>query len=232
MKEKCSLMLSLNVYPWCDEPYLHELKTGTLSEIDSFTLKFFDKFQLFASIKDEILAKISNKYLKENGIMPIDMELIGNGIYIIKNGEPKQALFTNIIYNDKSYPLESIVLANMTKGSLEAFYKCDKMHSDSIIYDSFFDGALRYVAERIEIDAIKTSDYSYVYHKLSSMKRFPEAIRFLLIDISKYSFEDLYKIFLEDIPEVEEIPVFPEDKKSHREDKNQSYYYRYPYKDD
>lgn len=232
MKEKCSLMLCLNVYPWCKEPYEHELKTGTLSELDSFTLKFLDKFQLFASFKDEVLAKISNKYLKEHGIMPIDIELTGNGVYVVKNGEAKQALFNNIIYDDKTYPLESIVLSTMLKGSLDAFYQCDKKRSSSIIYDSFFDKDLRFVAERLEVGSPKQSDYLYVYRNILNTKRFCEVLRFLLIDPRKYDFDELYQIYVEDIPEVEEEVSIPDTSKSHNDKETRNYYYRYPYKDD
>lgn len=229
MKAKCSLIVCLNIYPWCPEKFEYELKTATLSEIDSYTLKYKDKFHLFEAIKAEILKGISRKYLEGIGVNPIDIELTGKGIYVKKNDKDIQALFKNIFVGDKSYPLESIVISSMLKGSLDAFYKCDKKRSENIIYDSFFEGNLNGVAERLEVEPLRNSDYSFVYHELSTKKRFCEVLRFLLLNPNKYDFADLYQIYTAEVPELEEeIGLFD----SVPQYEERRYYYRYPYKDD
>lgn len=229
--EVCKLMISLNVLPWCSEPREYEIVTGSLSKIDNYTLEYKNQDELFMSIKDELFIKLNDTFIREIGLVPIDLTLGDVGVFVRKPDKDIKALFKTITLDEREYPLKSLAIHWMSKGSLKAFYECDKKRSDDHEYQSFFKEKLRYVAERLEVDALRNTDYAYVYDEVISKKRGIEALRFFLMDSQKYSFDEIYQMFLRDISKYENIPPY-HSAFSYEDDKETKYYYRYPYKDD
>lgn len=224
---RCELWINLNVYLMGPESKDFVLRWGNLNEIDSYTYRYQDKFALFEKEKEELLKKVRASYMQDFGLAPTDIELGKKGIYVIKDGEEKQALFQNIVLDDLSIPLEAVVLDRMVKGNLITFYKCDKRRMVDDSYQSFFDNFGYNMIDRLELECPTKQDISVFYNSILNKNRFYQAIRFLLIKPNSSSIEEAYEKFLSYVNLYEVTPNAGE-----RHNHEETYYYRYPYKND
>lgn len=232
MNDQGSLIACLDIKPWSSEPKEYILYKGTLKMIDNYTLKYASQSEFFESIKADIMSRVNKDSLMQYGLVPVEVTLAGNGIFIRKNDKDIKALFQTISFGDKSYILDDLILSCMVRGGLKYLYLCDKRRTMGGTYTSIFDGALRYVSERLEIDALRDSDYSHVLNEIKTMKRYNEIVRFLLrflqLKLDDNSFDLVYDMFIHDVSD-EEYARYNAPKEE--TDKTNGYYYRFPYKD-
>lgn len=229
--EVCGLIVSLDIKPWCSESREYEVMRRSLSSLDEYTLKFQDQYQFYESVKAELMPRVNKDSISEVGLVPIEVTLSKNGVFIRSKVKDKRALFQNIELSSGVYSLDNLVLSGMVKGGLKALYECDKKRSGTH-YQSFFIDKLKYAGERLEVDAVKESDYVYVLNELKTHKRYSEVARFLLgflqPETREESFDTIYESYLSDVSETDYNEL------NYRDDNTEvkGYYYRYPYKED
>lgn len=231
-KELCSLIVKLELKPWYSEPKEYVIYKGSLNAIDNYTMKYQDKYALYGAVKEELVPKINRDSIDAFGLVPIEINLIKPGIFVRKADKDVRALFEFMDYGGNVYSLFSLVLSAMMKGGLKALYLCDKRRSDDPNYQVIFKDNLKYIGERIEIDATVESDYVHVLNELETRRKYSEIVRFLLkflqMKPEDLDSDEIYSMFLADVSDEEHydfssITTQKEDSKG--------YYYRYPYKD-
>lgn len=231
--ETCELIVCLDISPWYSETKEHVLFKGTMSTIDSYTLRYKNSFEFYESIKNDVIKKVNNESLMNIGLLPTEVKLSSRGIYIYKDGRPIRALFKEMDYGERVYSLQDLIFYAMSKGGLKYLYLCDKKRvSEETDYQSFFKDTLRYVSERLEIDGQRKSDYIYVLKDITSKRRYSEVARFLLrflsLKLDQITFDEIYSMFVRDVSNYE---VFERKNETEKSNDNVGYYYRWPYKD-
>lgn len=233
-REICKLMVSLDIKPWCSEPREYEIARQSLSSLDEYTLKFQDQRQFYEAIRGELIQKVNKDSISEVGLVPIEVTLSKNGVFVRTKEKDIRALFQNIDFKNQAYSLNDLALLGMARGGLKKFYECDKRRSSNPHYQSFFKDKLKYVGKSLEIEEVKETDYNYVLNELMTRKRYSEVVRFLLRFLSKSMIEEdydsIYEFYLRDVEDLDYSPLLNEEEET--QTKTKRYYYRYPYKED
>lgn len=229
-KEICELKVSTEILSFFNHTDEITQISATLDRIDEMTYSYENAQSFFDYFIKTKKSRISNDFERENGYSPTGYLLGENGIYVLKDGQKKRALFKNIQIGDKEYPLEEILLSRLYNGNLIQLYLCDQFRSLREEYDSLFAGVDNYYIEKLELMAWNAQDLRETWNFLKNSNRKYQIMRFVLPDLKNYE-GDLNELFYEEIPSHEN---YRDGDRQNSQVKNDSVQrtYRWPFNND
>lgn len=198
-KEICELKVSTEILSFLNHTDEIPQMSATLDRIDEMTYSYENAQSFFDYFIKSNKRRISDDFERENGYSPTGYLLGENGIYVLKDGQKKRALFQNIQIGDKEYPLEEIILSRLFNGNLTQLYLCDKFRNSQGEYDSLFAGLDNQYIEKLELTICDARDIRMIWNFLKNSKRKYQIMRFVLPDLKKYE-GDLNDLFYKEIP--------------------------------
>lgn len=200
MQKLANLVIDLNLYGLEMKNIQYTFPLNTLEEIDKKTYGYLDEEEYFQSIKDYLFRYIlAEQQLYDINIMPIEIELGPEKIFILKDGRKIHPLFRTIKKKEETISMENILLNQLLNGKLRILFICDKatlgLYQD---YESLFSNMPAYLKAKIEADIITITDIQKAWNILTKEERIYAIIRFLLL--GNLNFEEMQKKFIEDIP--------------------------------
>lgn len=200
MQKLANLVIDLNLYGLEMKNIQYTFPLSTLEEIDKKTYGYLDEEEYFQSIKDYLFRHIlAEQQLYDINIMPIEIELGPEKIFILKDGRKIHPLFRTIKKKEETISMENILLNQLLNGKLRILFICDKttlgLNQD---YESLFSNVPFYLKAKIEADILTINDIQNTWNILVKEERIYAVIRFLLL--GNLTFEEIQKRFIEDIP--------------------------------
>ncbi len=195
--ELCRLMVEIKTFGFENETIPHEVMSGTLENIDSYTYRFQNEKAWFDSEKEKILANIKRKRIQSGNFIPSDIEFLR--VYILKknikitnvlddcanesslkrkqNEVEIRPLFKEIQSQNQVVLLENIIKNRMFKGNLKLFYQLTCELGDDA---GFFLKVPDYLQMKMVL-ALDALTINAIYSYLSNHERFMVLVRLLLL---------------------------------------------------
>lgn len=199
-----------------------EYMRASLDNIDKKTYPYLNEESFFEEEKGNIMKRIASlSTIYDIKILPTDIELGEEKMYIQKGDKRIHPLFQEIKIKNMFIKLEDLVKNRLAKGKLLDLYQYDKKRQTSSGYEPIFEGCSVSIMERIEMNVWNLEDLEYILRFLKSKSRVYLIFRWILLNAPQ---EELEERFYNEIP-LEEIRYKREEKELKRE------IYRCPYKD-
>lgn len=195
--ELCRLMVEIKTFGFENETIPHEVMSGTLEIVDSYTYRFQNEKAWFDSEKEKILANIKRKRIQSGNFIPSDIEF--SRVYILKktikitkvlddcvnesslkrkqNEVEIRPLFKEIQSQNQVVLLENIIKNRMFKGNLKLFYQLTCELGDDA---GFFLKVPDYLQMKMVL-ALDALTINAIYSYLSNHERFMVLVRLLLL---------------------------------------------------
>ncbi len=195
--ELCRLMVEIKTFGFENETIPHEVMSGTLENVDSYTYRFQNEKAWFAFEKEKILANIKRKRIQSGKFIPNDIEFLR--VYILKKvikitnvpndcgneailkDKQKEVeirpLFKEIQSQNQVVLLENVIKNRMFKGNLEMFYQLTCELGDDV-------GFFLKVPDYLQMKMVLSLDgltINAIYRYLSIHERFMALARLLLL---------------------------------------------------
>lgn len=220
--QSVTLYIDLMLYGLESKQILFAYKIDQLNEIDKLTYNYTDEKAFFEYKRAEVMKKIKLQATYYNiNILPLDIELGTNKIYIQKGKKKIRPLFQNIQFKNQSVSLDDLLKKKLMQGKIVDLYHCDKKRQSYSEYQSIFEECPFITLEKLEWNIYDNKDIEYILEFLKTKDRVYSIFRWILSNSSGIELEES---FMNDIP-------LTENKRNVKTEERKREKYRYPYND-